>query len=68
MGHSAPQVRVPIQIQSPARTDYGKQLKDQSLFIEKAYINGEWVGAQSGKTFEVHGRIHATRHFSYAGC
>ncbi|KAL5359168.1 Aldehyde/histidinol dehydrogenase [Aspergillus floccosus] len=29
-------------------------LKDQSLFIEKAYVNGEWVGAQSGKTFEVH--------------
>jgi succinate-semialdehyde dehydrogenase/glutarate-semialdehyde dehydrogenase len=31
------------------------QLKDQSLFIEKAYVNGEWVEAQSGKTFEVHG-------------
>ncbi|KAE8134297.1 Aldehyde/histidinol dehydrogenase [Aspergillus pseudotamarii] len=29
-------------------------LKDQSLFIEKAYVNGEWVGAQSGQTFEVH--------------
>lgn len=29
-------------------------LKDQSLFIQKAYVNGEWVGAQSGKTFEVH--------------
>ncbi|KAJ5579901.1 uncharacterized protein N7459_005886 [Penicillium hispanicum] len=29
-------------------------LKDPSLFIEKCYINGEWVGAQSGKTFEVH--------------
>ncbi|KAH8703297.1 putative succinate-semialdehyde dehydrogenase Uga2 [Talaromyces proteolyticus] len=29
-------------------------LKDKSLFIEKAYVNGEWVGAQSGKTFEVH--------------
>ena len=31
------------------------QLKDQSLFIEKSYINGEWVGAKSGETFEVHG-------------
>jgi hypothetical protein len=31
-------------------------LKDQSLFIEKAYINGEWVDAKSGKTFEVHGK------------
>ncbi|PGH14701.1 hypothetical protein AJ79_02867 [Helicocarpus griseus UAMH5409] len=29
-------------------------LKDQSLFIEKCYVNGEWVGAQSGETFEVH--------------
>jgi succinate-semialdehyde dehydrogenase/glutarate-semialdehyde dehydrogenase len=31
-------------------------LKDQSLFIEKAYVNGEWIGAQSGQTFEVHGK------------
>lgn len=30
------------------------QLKDQSLFIEQAYINGEWVDAKSGETFEVH--------------
>ncbi|KAJ5772617.1 Succinate semialdehyde dehydrogenase [Penicillium odoratum] len=30
------------------------ELKDKSLFIEKCYINGEWVGAQSGETFEVH--------------
>ncbi|KAL2003814.1 hypothetical protein VTN02DRAFT_2168 [Thermoascus thermophilus] len=29
-------------------------LKDPSLFIEKCYVNGEWVTAQSGKTFEVH--------------
>ncbi|KAE8355610.1 succinate-semialdehyde dehydrogenase [NADP+] [Aspergillus coremiiformis] len=29
-------------------------LKDRSLFKEKAYVNGEWVGAQSGQTFEVH--------------
>ncbi|OJJ96358.1 hypothetical protein ASPACDRAFT_125914 [Aspergillus aculeatus ATCC 16872] len=29
-------------------------LKDRSLFIEKAYVNGEWVGAESGETFEVH--------------
>lgn len=31
-------------------------MKDQSLFIEKAYINGEWVDAKSGETFEVHGK------------
>ncbi|KAJ5895185.1 succinate-semialdehyde dehydrogenase [Penicillium taxi] len=30
------------------------ELNDKSLFIEKCYINGEWVGAQSGETFEVH--------------
>ncbi|KAI9930985.1 succinate semialdehyde dehydrogenase NADP+ linked [Aspergillus wentii] len=30
------------------------KLKDQSLFIEKAYVNGEFVASQSGKTFEVH--------------
>lgn len=29
-------------------------LKDKSLFKEQAYINGAWVNAQSGKTFEVH--------------
>jgi succinate-semialdehyde dehydrogenase/glutarate-semialdehyde dehydrogenase len=31
------------------------ELKDKSLFIQKAYVNGEWVDAKSGKTFEVHG-------------
>lgn len=32
------------------------QLKDPSLFKKDvAYINGEWIKAQSGKTFEVHG-------------
>lgn len=31
------------------------QLKDKSLFIEKCYVNGEWVTAQSGETFDVHG-------------
>jgi hypothetical protein len=31
------------------------QLKDKSLFIQKAFVNGEWVDAESGKTFEVHG-------------
>jgi succinate-semialdehyde dehydrogenase/glutarate-semialdehyde dehydrogenase len=31
-------------------------LKDPSLFIEKSYINGEWVDAKSGQTFEVHGK------------
>jgi hypothetical protein len=36
--------------------DFCLQLKDKSLFIEKCYVNGEWVGAQSGQTFEVHGK------------
>lgn len=34
------------------------ELKDKSLFIQKAYVNGEWVNAKSGKTFEVHGSSH----------
>lgn len=29
-------------------------LSDPSLLKSQAYINGEWVDAQSGKTFEVH--------------
>ncbi|KIW07334.1 uncharacterized protein PV09_02183 [Verruconis gallopava] len=29
-------------------------LKDPSLLKTQAYVNGEWVGAASGKTFEVH--------------
>ncbi|CAK4033448.1 probable NAD-dependent aldehyde dehydrogenases [Lecanosticta acicola] len=29
-------------------------LKDTSLLKSQGYINGEWVGAKSGKTFEVH--------------
>ena len=30
------------------------ELRDPSLFIDKAYVNGEFVTAISGKTFEVH--------------
>jgi succinate-semialdehyde dehydrogenase / glutarate-semialdehyde dehydrogenase len=30
------------------------KLKDPSLFIEKAYVNGEFTSAASGETFEVH--------------
>ena len=57
MKHSAPQVRSAIECDFffVVYTD-GLQLKDQSLFIEKAYINGEWVDAKSGETFEVHGK------------
>lgn len=29
------------------------QLKDQSLWKEQCYVNGKWIGAKSGKTFEV---------------
>lgn len=28
-------------------------LNDMSLFKEQTYVNGEWIGAKSGKTFEV---------------
>ena len=30
------------------------KLKDPSLLKNLAYVNGKWVGAKSGKTFEVH--------------
>lgn len=29
-------------------------LNDKSLFKSQAYVNGQWVDAKSGKTFEVH--------------
>ncbi|KAK1085539.1 succinate semialdehyde dehydrogenase NADP+ linked [Friedmanniomyces endolithicus] len=29
-------------------------LSDKSLLKDKAYVNGQWVGAKSGKTLEVH--------------
>lgn len=33
------------------------QLNDRSLLKEaQTYVNGQWVGAKSGKTFEVHGK------------
>lgn len=31
------------------------KLNDPSLFKQQAFINGEWVNAKSGKTFEVTG-------------
>jgi len=33
------------------------QLKDPSLFKQQAYVNGKWIDAKSGKTFEVHGEL-----------
>jgi succinate-semialdehyde dehydrogenase/glutarate-semialdehyde dehydrogenase len=30
------------------------KLKDPSLLIEKSYVNGEWVSASDGTTFDVH--------------
>jgi succinate-semialdehyde dehydrogenase/glutarate-semialdehyde dehydrogenase len=30
-------------------------LNDKSLLKDKCYVNGEWIGAKSGKTFEVTG-------------
>ncbi|KAI1276103.1 aldehyde dehydrogenase [Xylaria sp. FL0933] len=29
------------------------KLKDPDLFRNNAYVNGEWIGAKSGKTFEI---------------
>jgi hypothetical protein len=41
----------------------GSQLRKQSLLIGKGFINGEWVNAQSGKTFEVRSVFHL--HYMY---
>lgn len=32
---------------------FASSLKDPSLFVEKSYINGQWVSSKSGKTFQV---------------
>ncbi|EGP91285.1 unnamed protein product [Zymoseptoria tritici ST99CH_1A5] len=37
-----------------ARQHTVPDLKDKSLLKSQSYINGQWVGAKSGKTFEVH--------------
>ncbi|KZZ89125.1 succinate-semialdehyde dehydrogenase [Ascosphaera apis ARSEF 7405] len=59
---SSPRSRFPPSI-APARLISARtysmghtvpELKDKSLFIEnKCYVNGEWVPAQDGKTFQV---------------
>lgn len=38
-----------------ADTDRHVQLNDPSLFKQECYVNGEWIKANSGKTFEVTG-------------
>ena len=36
-----------------AKADATLPIKDQSLFRQQCYINGQWVDADSGKTIEV---------------
>lgn len=38
---------------APAQSSLALSLRDCSLFREKAYVDGAWVGAASGATFEV---------------
>ncbi|RPB24839.1 succinic semialdehyde dehydrogenase [Terfezia boudieri ATCC MYA-4762] len=38
----------------PLSTHSVPPLKDKSLLREEAFVNGKWVGAKSGKTFDVH--------------
>src|SRR5215471_11605552 len=33
--------------------DFAMQLKDPSLFKQLAYVDGQWIGADSGATFDV---------------
>ena len=39
------------------------QLNDPTLFKNECYVNGEWIKAKSGQTFEVHGELNTQ--FSY---
>lgn len=42
-------------------TAHGLSLKNEALFITKGLINGEWVDAKSGKTFDVHNPSNGAR-------
>lgn len=46
---------------------FGKKLKlkDHRLFKEECFVNGEWVKAKSGKTFEVTGIRPQVEIFNY---
>jgi succinate-semialdehyde dehydrogenase / glutarate-semialdehyde dehydrogenase len=35
------------------QTDLASHLKDRSLLVDRAYVGGEWIAADSGKTFPV---------------
>lgn len=39
----------------PRANSSPRQLSDKSLLKSQAYVNGKWVDAKSGKTFDVHG-------------
>ncbi len=36
-----------------AKADVALPIKDQSLFRQQCYINGQWIDADSGKTIDV---------------
>ncbi|KAH9868302.1 hypothetical protein J1614_007374 [Plenodomus biglobosus] len=44
----------PVIVASRTYASMAPTLKDQSLFKTQTYVNGEWIDAKSGKTFEVH--------------
>lgn len=50
----SPPYRIPSIRAATALIHTVPKLNDPSLLIEKAYVNGEFVGAASGKTFDVH--------------
>jgi len=46
-----------------AAADCNVQLKDPSLLkTDVCYVNGEWIKAKSGKTFEVTGETASSRY------
>jgi succinate-semialdehyde dehydrogenase / glutarate-semialdehyde dehydrogenase len=55
MVHTVPKVsQLGLKVCETPGSHFLLQLKDSSLFIEKCYVNGEFIDASSGATFEVH--------------
>ena len=55
MGHSVPKVSGRVRSSMTDSYRLLSQLNDPSLFKQQAFINGKWVDAKSGQTFDVYG-------------
>lgn len=63
MGHSVPPVSTWFDdiCSNLTAANTRIQLKDQSLFKQQAFINGKFVDAKSGQTFDVNGMLAAQK-------